>query len=69
MSETQVSVGTIISPPLGNKFFKIVIEIILAEDPELQKTLYFTPSHLDQTFSKNSTFFDCVKIIFFFLKN
>ena len=41
----------------------------LADDPEFTKILYFTPSHLDHLFSKRSTFFDCVKILFLAFNN
>ena len=65
ISDTQVNAGTITSP-LPFKILRILIDSKLAEDPELTKTLYFTPSHLDQFFSNLITFFDCVKILSFF---
>ena len=66
ISETQVKEGTITSP-FPFKILSMVIDRRLAEEPELTKTLYFTPSHFDQAFSKATTFFDCVKILSFFL--
>ena len=67
ISETQVSVGTIISP-LPFKIFKAKMDSKFAEDPEFTKTLYLTPSHSDHFFSNSFTFVDCVKIflLFFF---
>ena len=60
MSETQVSDGTMISflflfllIAFSNK-----IDIKLAEEPELTKVEYLTPSHLDHFFSNSATFFD-----------
>ena len=50
-SDDQVKEGTIISPPFGNLFFKIAMDNKLADEPELTKTLYLTPSHSDQLFS------------------
>ena len=70
ISEDQVRDGTIISFFwfLFN-IFKIDIEIRLAEEPELTKVLYLTPSHLDHFFSKSKTLVPWVSKIFFFLKN
>ena len=47
---------------------KIDNEIKFADDPELTKTLYLTPSHFDQFFSNLSTFLDCVSIGSLFLR-
>ena len=57
ISETHVRVGTITSPgPF--KIFKIFMVKKFADDPELTKTLYFTPSHLDHLLSNSLTFLD-----------
>ena len=65
ISETQASEGTITSP-FPFKILSIVKDRRLAEEPELTNTLYFTPNHFDQDFSNKETFFDCVRINFFF---
>ena len=49
-------VGTIISFFFGSIIFKIEILSKLAEDPELTKVLYLTPSHFDHSFSNSTTF-------------
>ena len=57
ISETQVKLGTIIFF-FFDKIFKIFIDKIFAELPEFTKTLYFTPSHLDHSFSNFFTNLD-----------
>ena len=52
MSETQVSVGTITSPPSGWRIFSTAIESRFADAPALTKTECFTPSHFDHSASK-----------------
>ena len=47
----------------------IFIDKRFADDPEFTKTLYLTPSHLDQVFSNCFTLLDCVKMIFFCFNN
>ena len=49
MSDIQVKLGTMISPLTFN-IFKHNKDKKFAEEPELTKTLYFTPNHLDQFF-------------------
>ena len=66
ISDTQVNDGTIISPFPYNNFNAAIVKKF-AEDPELTKTVYLTPSHLDHFFSNSLTCLDCVKIIFFLL--
>ena len=58
MSEIQVKEGTIISffLLLGFKAANAATDRKLAEEPELTKTLYFTPNHLDHSFSNFITF-------------
>ena len=56
ISDGQVKGGTITSP-FFFKFFKAAKEIKFAADPELTKTEYFTPSHLDHFFSNSYTGF------------
>ena len=51
MSDTQVSGGTIISPPSPKTFLIAAKVNKFAEDPELTKTLYLTPSHWDHSLS------------------
>ena len=68
ISEDQVSGGTIISPPLGYIIFNKLIDNKFAEDPELTKTLYFTPSQLDQASSNCFTFGPFVSLGSFFFK-
>ena len=48
ISDDQVKVGTITFPPFGYFNFKSCKESKFAEEPELTKTLYLTPSHFDQ---------------------
>ena len=56
ISEIQVNVGTIISPPDPLSSFNASTVRKFAEDPEFTKTLYFTPSHLDHFLSNSFTF-------------
>jgi len=57
MSETQVSVGTMISP--GPKVSrKAAIVNKFADDPELTNTLCLTPSHWDHSSSNIFTWVD-----------
>src|SRR3989344_2404046 len=61
ISDTQVRGGTIISPkPYLCRSAKILKR--LAEEPELTKTLYLIPSHLDHRFSNFRTNFAWVRI-------
>ena len=61
MSDTQVSVGTMISPaPADSRSAAIVIRF--ADEPELTKTQCFTPSHSAHSRSKAATWADCVRI-------
>ena len=62
ISEIQVSDGTITSPPSGKRILSTAIVNRLAEDPELTKTLYFTPSHFDHSSSKAFTYGPLVRI-------
>ena len=59
ISETQVKGGTITCPRPNNSFSTARV-IRLAEEPELTKTLYWTPSQSDQSSSKRATFAPCV---------
>src|SRR5579862_296678 len=61
MSETQESVGTMISPP-PNVWRMAAMVTRFADEPELTKTLCFTPSHSDHSRSKASTSRDCVRM-------
>ena len=51
ISDTQVNGGTITSPPSGCLILSIAIDSKLADAPELTKTEYFTPHHLDHASS------------------
>ena len=53
----------------GYKIFIAAIVNKFAEDPELTKTLYFTPNHLDHSFSNFITFSDWVNFFFLFKKS
>ena len=68
ISETQVNVGSIISPFWYNIFNTDIVKRF-ADEPEFTNTLYLTPSHLDHLFSNSLTYFDCVKTRLFFLSN
>jgi hypothetical protein len=61
-SDDQVKEGNKTSPPLGFRVFNINIDIKFADDPELTKTLYLTPNHLDHFFSNKLTYLDCVSM-------
>ena len=61
MSETQVRGGTMISPGPDVRAGRRNV-IWLADEPELTKTLYFTPSQDDHSASKARTWADCVRI-------
>ena len=63
ISEIHVNEGNIISPSSPYKIFKASSVNKFAEDPELTKTLYLTPSHFDHFSSNSLTFVDCVKIM------
>ena len=57
-NKPHVNVGTITSPPSGCLILSIAIVSRLAEEPELTKTLYLTPSHFDHAVSNFRTFVD-----------
>ena len=57
ISETQVKVGTMISPK-PEVCFKAERAIKLAEEPEFTNILYFVPNHFDHSSSKAFTFLD-----------
>ena len=61
MSETQVSVGTITSPPPRSSRSAAMV-MRLADEPELTNTLCLTPSHCDHSRSNSRTLLDWVSI-------
>src|SRR5262245_59944210 len=59
ISDTHVNVGTMTSPGPYN-CLRAAMVIRFADEPELTKTLCFTPSQADHSCSNDCTWIDCV---------